>query len=284
MDTMTQPDPVEVLNQAPRVGGHSTVHTSAQNDFDFDRELQLDDFYVPTQPIYDLDHQGIEAIETDVIHDGPPKWAGRLAVLFGLVLVIAATVAAVTNVMGLLQNPPTITTVAAEADDTEEIVEEDIEPVAEEAPSITVGTAITGSRIRSAPSQTAETIGSIEGGDTVEITGDPQNGWYPVTYQGITGWTYGQLLTDIHTTGGTAQAAEEPSDEAADPAATDQRTMVAQLELNLRSGPSTAYPPNGVVPQGATVVVTGEPQNGWYPVSYGGLTGFLRPEYLSAAN
>jgi len=280
MDTMTQPDPVEELTQIPRVGGHSTIHTGAQTEFDLERELELNDFYVPTQAIYDLDHQGIEVFETDVIHDGPPKWAGRLAVLFGLILVVAASVAAVTNVMGLLQNPPAITTVT-EADD-DEVVDEDLAPVEEAAPQVTVGTAITGSRIRSGPSQSAETVGSIEAGDTVEITGAEQDGWYPVSYQGITGWTYGQLLTDIHTTGGTAAA---DSDEAADePAATEQRNMVTVQALNLRSGPGTGYSPNGVVPQGATVVVTGVAQNGWYPVTYGGQSGFLRPEYLRGAN
>lgn len=37
----------------------------------------------------------------------------------------------------------------------------------------------------------------------------------------------------------------------------------------------------GVVPQGDTVIVTGDVQNGWIPVSYNGIRGYISQDYLS---
>lgn len=228
--------------------------------------------------MFDIEHQPIEAFETASISDGPPKWAGRIAVAFGLLLVLTSAVAAVTSILGLLHSPTSVTSVTAAAD--EDVVVEDEAPVDEVQAPVTTGRAITGSRIRSGSSQGAQTVGGIDAGDVVEITGAPLNGWYPVTHEGVSGWTFGRLLTDIHTTGGAAEAA--PADDATgqEPLAVTGPTMVTRQALILRSGPSMSYPSNGTVPQGSSVTITGPLENGWFPVSYNGTPGYLHPNFL----
>ena len=51
--------------------------------------------------------------------------------------------------------------------------------------------------------------------------------------------------------------------------------------LNLRSGPGLENPVLLVMPVGATVAVAGDPDNGSYPVAYGGTNGWASGDYLS---
>lgn len=53
-------------------------------------------------------------------------------------------------------------------------------------------------------------------------------------------------------------------------------------DLNLREGPSTDTAILAVMPAGATVQIAGDPENGFYPVSYGALSGYAAGDYLSA--
>ncbi len=52
-------------------------------------------------------------------------------------------------------------------------------------------------------------------------------------------------------------------------------------ELNLRSGPGLGYRILAVMPAGSTVVITGEPTEGFYPVQYSNLSGFAFGQYLA---
>jgi uncharacterized protein YraI len=51
-------------------------------------------------------------------------------------------------------------------------------------------------------------------------------------------------------------------------------------ELNLRAGPSTDSDVLAVMPAGSTVEVTGDPENGFYPVSFDGAGGYAYGDYL----
>jgi uncharacterized protein YraI len=51
--------------------------------------------------------------------------------------------------------------------------------------------------------------------------------------------------------------------------------------LNLRSGPGLENPVLRVIPVGATVSVAGDPENGFYPVAYGGTNGWASGDYLT---
>ena len=53
--------------------------------------------------------------------------------------------------------------------------------------------------------------------------------------------------------------------------------------LNLRSGPSLEDDVLVVMPAGSTVAITGEVENGFYPVTYQDLAGFAHGDYLTDA-
>lgn len=52
--------------------------------------------------------------------------------------------------------------------------------------------------------------------------------------------------------------------------------------LNIRSGQGTNYGSLGVIPGGATVVVTGPAVNGWLPVTYNGISGWSKQSFMNA--
>lgn len=60
--------------------------------------------------------------------------------------------------------------------------------------------------------------------------------------------------------------------------------MTATTTVNIRSKASTSGSIMGVVPQGYVVTVTGNEENGWLPVSYAGIKGYIKQEYISTAS
>src|SRR5919202_4402403 len=65
----------------------------------------------------------------------------------------------------------------------------------------------------------------------------------------------------------------------APPAASAAPTSVLE-ELNLRDGPGLGFRVLAVMPAGASVEVTGDPTEGWYPLLYAGLSGRGSGAYL----
>lgn len=107
----------------------------------------------------------------------------------------------------------------------------------------------------------------IPNGGRVYIHSGPYNGhWYRVTYNGITGYSHGNWLSQ-----------STSSD--------DSRTgtyATTTAYLNMRSGASTSYNVIRVIPSGARVYVNSGPyNNGWYRVTYSGSTGYSYGSYLS---
>lgn len=113
--------------------------------------------------------------------------------------------------------------------------------------------------LRSGPGTTYSVLLVMPNGATVNTTGATQNGFSRLTYNGTTGWASNQYLT-----GGSSSTTATVIDGA----------------LNLRSGPGTTYSVVTVMPDGATVTITGSLNNGFYPVRYGSLTGYAFAEYL----
>ena len=112
---------------------------------------------------------------------------------------------------------------------------------------------------RTGPGLTFSVILVIPNGSTVNTTGSVQNGYTQLTYNGTTGWVASQYVS---VSGGTTTA------------------TVFDGALNLRTGPGTQYPVITVMPNGATVTITGSLQNGYYPVRYGTTNGFAAAAYL----
>lgn len=122
-------------------------------------------------------------------------------------------------------------------------------------------TVIDGSlNLRSGPGTNYSIVALLPDGATVTVTGSITNGFYPVTYGNLSGYAAGQYLSFGSTPVQTA--------------------TVIDGSLNLRSGPSTGSSVVTVMPDGATVTITGAQQNGFYPVTYGALAGYAYAQYL----
>ncbi|MFT4039170.1 MAG: SH3 domain-containing protein [Thermomicrobiales bacterium] len=132
----------------------------------------------------------------------------------------------------------------------------------------TTATVIDGSlNLRSGPATTYSVVTVMPDGATVTITGALTNGFYPVRYGSLTGYAFAQYL----------QIGSNPTPTATP---TNQTAIVIDGALNLRSGPGTTYSVVTVMPDGATVTITGALNNGFYPVRYGSTNGYAFAQYL----
>ena len=99
-------------------------------------------------------------------------------------------------------------------------------------------------------------------GASVTVTGDPQAGFYPVSYNGSQGWASGDYLSPSGWTGsGTGSATTTDS-------------------LNLRTAPSLDATILLVMPPGASVTLTGGESGQFIAISYNGRQGWASRDYL----
>jgi uncharacterized protein YgiM (DUF1202 family) len=112
---------------------------------------------------------------------------------------------------------------------------------------------------RTGPGTSYAVILVIPRGSTVNTTGTVQNGYSRLTYNGTTGWVASQYLS----------GSSEPT-----------TATVFDGGLNLRTGPGTNYSVILVMPNGATVTITGALTNGYYPVTYNGTAGYASADFL----
>ena len=122
----------------------------------------------------------------------------------------------------------------------------------------TTATTIDAVNLRAGPGTWHPILLTMPAGSGVSIDGDPQDGFYPVTYAGTAGWAAGVYLS----IGGT-------------------RTATTTAALNLRTGPSFVDWVVAVIPAGASVTLTGGSVNGYLSVSYNGTDGWAAAAYLT---
>jgi uncharacterized protein YraI len=147
--------------------------------------------------------------------------------------------------------------------------------------------AITELNLRQGPSLTAAVLRFIpaagaghQGGSCVE------NGYAPVTYDGVSGWAValGLVATPEEVTAAavptTAAPAQAPAPAPA-PAATSE-TRVTLAPLMLRSGPTADAEPVLVIPEGALLTLTREgAENGYVTADYDGVTGWVYADLIA---
>ncbi|MDQ4045278.1 MAG: SH3 domain-containing protein, partial [Chloroflexota bacterium] len=149
--------------------------------------------------------------------------------------------------------------------------------------SVPVGDSVTGTatvtanlNMRQGPSTDYPVVTVLRQGSTVELRGESQGEFYPVAQNGVEGWAHGGWL-------GAGSAAPDPEPEPTTPddggavpvGDTVTGTAVTTAALNLREGPSPVrYGVIRVIPQGATVEIRGELNNGYYPVVFDGTAGW----------
>ena len=132
--------------------------------------------------------------------------------------------------------------------------------------------------VRSGPSTGHSIVGSVTSGQSIEIMGDPQGGFYPMRAGGVTGWVSGDYISL-----GSSAPAPAPSNPETPPVGNDVvgTASVTAGVLNVRSGPSTGHSIITGITYGTTVEIMGSAQGGFYPIRTGGTTGWVSGDYLS---
>ncbi len=121
-----------------------------------------------------------------------------------------------------------------------------------------------GVRVRSGASTSHTILTHLSYGEQVTVTGDAQNGWYPVTTQnGVKGYVSGEYITFT-----------KPQ--------TNRTGYCTASGVRVRSGASTSHTILTHISYGEEVTVTGSAQNGWYPVTtQSGVKGYVSGEYIT---
>lgn len=145
-----------------------------------------------------------------------------------------------------------------------------------------------------------KTISQIPQGEPIEIY-DQRNHFYKVLYQGNIGWvncdyvaldsslletiTSTAIAPTASTSAGTTTSTVETADQitaeqAEEPQPICYGVVTAASGLKLRSGPSTSSDQLALIPGGTRLTLTGDAVDGWYPVTYNGVAGYVSGEYL----
>lgn len=123
--------------------------------------------------------------------------------------------------------------------------------------------------LRDGPSTDADILAEMGSGAYLwVIDGPTEHGWYFVDFAGLQGWAHGQYLSSDGDSGGSVGGGGASA-------------WVDTDALNVRDGPSTDSAQLGTVVLGDELWVTGDGDNGFYPVSFGDGTGWVAGEYLS---
>jgi uncharacterized protein YraI len=129
--------------------------------------------------------------------------------------------------------------------------------------------------LRAGPGTGEAILAVMPTGAQVNLNGDSANGFLSLSYNGLDGWGYSIYIGSADVPSNLEAGADVPTGSSVSGSATTTSA------LNLRSGPSTSHSVLLVIPYGAQVDLLGDPQSGFYPVSYGGQSGWSYGDYLS---
>ena len=115
---------------------------------------------------------------------------------------------------------------------------------------------------RSGPSTSFDKIDYILKGSQVEHISRHNSYWEKIRYNGREGYASSKYFKLASPTGDSAQE------------------YITIVNINFRSGPSTSYASQGIVPKGTTVEFISS-ANDWMKVTYNGVTGYMYAKYLS---
>jgi cell wall-associated NlpC family hydrolase len=147
--------------------------------------------------------------------------------------------------------------------------------------AVVTGTGGSGVRIRAAKSTNAAIVTVVGEGKTVQVTSGSSATWIAVSYNGNSGFISADYLKATSSSGTSTPG----SGSGTSGGSTSFRLAIGDkavtlASVNLRYGSSTSTGVAAVVPTGTVVKITGSPKNGFYPVSWDGLKGYLYTDYL----
>ena len=135
------------------------------------------------------------------------------------------------------------------------------------------GTVDTGNstlRVRDQAGTHGNILTSLPSGTQVEVLATAENGWYQISYNGLTGYVSSDyLVVEVQN----AVAAVASTAPLAEPA--PQYGRVTASSLNVRSGPGTGYDRTGSLRAGSVVELL-ETLDGWYRVD----GGYVSADYI----
>lgn len=148
--------------------------------------------------------------------------------------------------------------------------------------------------VRAAANTTSEVLAKLSAGTQVDVTGPSENGWYPITHQGVAGFVSAEYLivseedsqtqdTQEQTAPVEEEAASTPAPAAEEPAAEETPSQpeavygrVTVSTLNVRSGPDVSTEKVGTLRAGRTVEIL-ETLDGWYRIE----NGYISADYVT---
>jgi uncharacterized protein YgiM (DUF1202 family) len=133
------------------------------------------------------------------------------------------------------------------------------------------GTNGQGVRLRSSASSSASVITVLAEGENADVRSGSTGDWVAVTYRGSNGFVHKDYLIEA--------TDDNDDDQPHDELANGDHAKVTS-SLNFRSGASTSSDVLGVAMEGIVVLITGQRQNGYFPVEWGGIDGFMHGDYL----
>lgn len=172
-----------------------------------------------------------------------------------------------------------------------EFVSLDTEPAAEPqvvesaqtvaAPQATEGTALAPLNLRAGPGRDSAVLLTMPEGSVVPVSGEANNGYLSVTYDGTTGWVDAAYLGLPDSS--TAPAPTTPAENSGVLAAPVSPGGAAQTtsDLNLRAGPGVDESVLLVIPGGQPLSLTGEVSGDYVGVSYNGTEGWVDVAFLT---
>jgi uncharacterized protein YkwD/uncharacterized protein YraI len=151
-------------------------------------------------------------------------------------------------------------------------------------------TAMQPTELMAGPAEEAGMITSIPAVSEVTLTGQAQDGFLEVSFNGQTGWADAAYLQVADNSGSSTQllqavdASQAPQPVAnttqAPAASTPGEQALTTTNVNLRSQPNASAMVLNVVPAGSEVSLTGSRANGYVNVRVGGQAGWIDEAYL----
>jgi len=146
--------------------------------------------------------------------------------------------------------------------------------------------------VRKGPGTSYAKVTTVYTGKSVTVTAK-ENGWYKVSFDGTSGYIradFVELVTEapaetpVEQTAPPAEEtapAEQPAPTEETPAEEDAKRygVVVGGTINVRKGPGTDHAKITTVRSGKSVEILGE-ENGWYKLSFDGVTGYIRADFL----
>ena len=132
-------------------------------------------------------------------------------------------------------------------------------------------------RVRTGPSTSHTTVGSVKKGQVVQVVGEVQD-WFKINYAGQTAY----LSKDYVTKGGSNENATQGNNQEQNNNVTVQTGgtyVVNATSLRVRTGPATYHSVIGGVLNGTKLNVVGS-EGSWFKVNYQGKTGYVSSEFV----